>query len=961
MEHRQVKIMKIVLLASSLASLGLLVGEAYRENFSGEWRDFQGRYGELLLKTAKDENARRAASLFRIGHKQIYLPDLNRIDRCTTCHLGISNPAMADAGQPLKIHPGEFLAQHPVERFGCTICHLGQGRAITRKEAHGRDGEGRRMAHMETPLLRGDRVYTSCGRCHYETDLFGGYQDLYAGGGGSAGAGGKLPIHEDLLRASPAGAAMVREGKRLMVKSGCLGCHKYRGRGGTLGPEITHVGDKGIHDFDFTHLQGEHTVERWLIEHFLVPAAISPDTIMPDMGFTREEAAQLAHYMMSLHRKSAPASHLPRPPQLAARGLRPVRGETLYSMFCSACHGPDGSGSTLRAGLWPTDADPWGRNWDARNLVIEKRSKMEVLVPSLNHADTLAVASDEYLHRVIAGGRPGTKMIGWSGEGGLRDDEITLLVHFLRNWAGGTPDPGEISASRGDARIGGALYRSNCAACHGVRGEGGIGVSLCSSTFLAVASDGFLRDTIIQGRSNTAMPAWREFNAQEVSDLLAFLRQWQSSRASPAETLELLSGEHPGLVSAGIGRKIFRANCVMCHGEEGGGDLGPSINTEEFLTAVPDSYLVTTLMEGRPGTAMPSWRHRSSQDLASLVRHIRGWQEEPAKPPSWHGEPVPRGDPDTGKLLFRRICSGCHGVDAEGATGPQLNNRLFLSIATDRMLLEWIARGKLGTEMRGFRKGGQGIAELGDRQMEDLVAHLRSLERLGDGEINRVAKSPNGRPEKGKAHYGRSCSGCHGPRGEGASGPALSNGGFLRAASDGFLLATLALGRSGTEMRPAKRGPQSILQLSSDEVNDIVALLRSWESSPPLPAGENAIPHRFVIPWDFNRGRVLYTSNCSGCHGAGGKGSWAPELNNEGFLAAATDGFLQATIVRGRRGTAMRPFGRGRNGLSDLSPDDIDNIVAYIRSWSRQTPSPLTIPAERSREFANLSVQKETE
>ena len=36
---------------------------------------------------------------------------------------------------------------------------------------------------------------------------------------------------------------------------------------------------------------------------------------------------------------------------------------------------------------------------------------------------------------------------------------------------------------------------------------------------------------------------------------------------------------------------------------------------------------------------------------------------------------------------------------------------------------------------------------------------------------------------------------------------------------------------------------------------------------------------------------------CTACHGPEGKGSWAPVLNNEGFLASATDGFLQATIV----------------------------------------------------------------
>ncbi len=151
-------------------------------------------------------------------------------------------------------------------------------------------------------------------------------------------------------------------------------------------------------------------------------------------------------------------------------------------------------------------------------------------------------------------------------------------------------------------------------------------------------------------------------------------------------------------------------------------------------------------------------------------------------------------------------------------------------------------------------------------------------------------------------------------------------------------------------MRPVKKSPQSILSLSSDQVNDLVAYVRSWERV--APSAE--IPHNFVIPWDLRHGKELYVSSCSGCHGIHGKAelvepdlsAWAPALNNEGFLAAATDGFMQATIVRGRMATAMQAFGQGSQGLVDLPKEDIDDIAAYIRRWSNQTVSPMTIPAE---------------
>ena len=948
-DNRPVRLMKVVLLVSSLASLLLLAAAAFQENLRGDWRTHQQAYKRLLIGSADSDHARRAASSFTIEHKQFFLEELNAIDRCTSCHLGVENPAMATAALPLRKHSGDLLAHHPSEKFGCTVCHHGRGRAVSKDQAHGWREDGSPVPHIEMPLLRGSAVYTSCGRCHAEIDLYGGQADLFAESTSSeAGRGPKAPIDAADLRSALPNADAVLHGKQLVVKLGCLGCHAYRGRGGVLGPDITYVGDKTGHDFDFANLQGEHTVERWMFEHFKRPSVVSPDTLMPDFGLSEEEARDLASYMMSLHRKTGLASHTPRS-KTTDGAVEPVRGETLYSLFCSSCHGAEGLGTTMRAGLWPTDADPWGHQWDARDIVTERRGEIDVMVPSLNLADTLAVASDDYLFEVVAGGRAGTKMIGWAREGGLSEDEITLIVAYIRRWEPSGPDVGQISSARGDARIGAALYRANCASCHGSAGEGGIGNALNSPTFLAVASDALLRDTIIEGRPNTAMPAWREFDSREVSDLLAFLRLWQPARSSVNAALAMTEGEGDSGVSAEIGRILYKANCVMCHGADGSGDLGPSLNTQSFLTVVSNEYLLDTLIDGRSGTGMPAWRHLPNEDIASLLRYVRTWQTEPAKTAEWHAQSVPRGDSDAGRLMFRATCSGCHGLDAEGATGPQLNNPAFLRNATNVMLREWISNGKTGTEMRSFRKGGQGVAELSDRQIEDLVAFLRSLEFAGEDEIVRVARSPHGRPEKGVAIYAKNCVGCHGPRGEGASGPALSNRNFLRFASDGFLMATMALGRSGTEMRPVKRGPQSILGLTSDEINDVLAYLRTWEYEPPYVTAEGAaIPHRYVIPWDLEQGRQLFASACAGCHGEEGKGSWAPELNNEGFLAAATDGFLQATIVRGRKGTAMRPFGRKSQGIADLSADDIDNIVAYIRHWSSLAPSPMTIPAQRS-------------
>ena len=43
----------------------------------------------------------------------------------------------------------------------------------------------------------------------------------------------------------------------------------------------------------------------------------------------------------------------------------------------------------------------------------------------------------------------------------------------------------------------------------------------------------------------------------------------------------------------------------------------------------------------------------------------------------------------------------------------------------------------------------------------------------------------------------------------------------------------------------------------------------------------------------------------------------------------------------------MRPFGLYANGLVDLTSDEVDDIVAFIRHWSDQPLLPMTIPAQR--------------
>jgi mono/diheme cytochrome c family protein len=176
-------------------------------------------------------------------------------------------------------------------------------------------------------------------------------------------------------------------------------------------------------------------------------------------------------------------------------------------------------------------------------------------------------------------------------------------------------------------------------------------------------------------------------------------------------------------------------------------------------------------------------------------------------------------------------------------------------------------------------------------------------------------------------------------------GPQLNNPSFLKAASDGFLAGTIVLGREGTPMRSMMRGHQGLGQLEPDQVRDVIAYMRLWEGERRQPTWTAGVE---LSEQAISNGRQLFAGYCSGCHGPAGRGTqdgpkyYAPSLNNQDFLNAASDGFLLATIARGGRGTPMRPFGKRAGGIVSLAPEQISDIVSFIRSWQRGVP-----PVER--------------
>ena len=87
-----------------------------------------------------------------------------------------------------------------------------------------------------------------------------------------------------------------------------------------------------------------------------------------------------------------------------------------------------------------------------------------------------------------------------------------------------------------------------------------------------------------------------------------------------------------------------------------------------------------------------------------------------------------------------------------------------------------------------------------------------------------------GIPGEGKALFRNKCSKCHGNNGEGFKAPALNNQEFLNAAGNGFLTATLVLGRTGTEMPSWSKLTKDREALTAEQINHIVAFIRTWQT-----------------------------------------------------------------------------------------------------------------------------------
>ncbi|MGH9776131.1 MAG: hypothetical protein ACRD50_14425 [Candidatus Acidiferrales bacterium] len=164
---------------------------------------------EVLLQSAENMDIHiRQINVNPSGALINYVGGAGLVDRCQSCHVGTDSTLVptvmtltkADLGlakskdAPFTSHPDpELLALHPLEKFGCSPCHGGNGRALDSVER----GHGR-YEHWLWPLYYPENFEAGCQTCH---------------------AADAWTEH----------APMLNEGRQLFRNKGCIGCHRYQG------------------------------------------------------------------------------------------------------------------------------------------------------------------------------------------------------------------------------------------------------------------------------------------------------------------------------------------------------------------------------------------------------------------------------------------------------------------------------------------------------------------------------------------------------------------------------------------------------------------------------------------------------------------------------------------------------------------------------------------------------------
>ena len=172
---------------------------------------------------------------------------------------------------------------------------------------------------------------------------------------------------------------------------------------------------------------------------------------------------------------------------------------------------------------------------------------------------------------------------------------------------------------------GAAIFRENCASCHGERGDGqGPDAARLERKPANFTDPTFMRGetpydhfhVVTLGKRGAAMPAWEDvLSLQERWDVLSYVWRLSHDRRELAE-----------------GQGVYLNHCANCHGAAGDGrgvyaaallTPAPNFSQPASLARRTDAELYATVRDGVAGTAMPSFRSLTDDERWKAVAFLR--------------------------------------------------------------------------------------------------------------------------------------------------------------------------------------------------------------------------------------------------------------------------------------------------------------------------------------------------
>jgi mono/diheme cytochrome c family protein len=629
---------RLIFAVSSVVFLAVLAISPFKD-FRREWKQYKRSY--LRFAQVRPDTKKLLAD-FRPDIDQIWLPGMNVVDRCTTCHQGITQTTLSDNAvpQPFRAHPP---IPHNVRDWGCTACHRGQGPSTEVAEAH------ESTLAWEQPILPTRFLQASCGTCHYAN----------------------LPQTPKLTR-----------GRQLLAELNCQGCHRLPGidRPAMLGPDLTNIGTKVSRAWIYKWLKEPRTIVDKDGNVTVNGYVTQEEPRMPKFRLTETELSALSAYLSVQKTKTfAPyridarvVAAWSKNPELASQGELRFR-----QMFCSTCH----SLAVTRAG----ETKLIGGDLGPELTKVGSKVNLEWLVTWL---------------RDPQGYLPHTRMprYGWS------DEDLYKVTQYITTKLTDsdllTGIPQLAPPAEDEIQLGHRLFlEKGCASCHTVEGlnpQKDFGPDLSALGAKNASELEFSKSTIphnlvsyIQAKlqePTSVNPAARmpQYNWNQ-TDLDAVTTALLSMKGPPATSaLQNLIVPRKAVAfqpTGSFGEVYERYKCYDCHKFNGyGGDLAPDLTYEG--SRAQREWIVDFLKN--PQTLRPTLILRmpqfnmSDKDAATLADYMTMvLQNTAANPTEVDAKQFTPAMAALGKQLYevKYQCQACHTIGGTGGyVGPNLNN-----------------------------------------------------------------------------------------------------------------------------------------------------------------------------------------------------------------------------------------------------------------------------------------------